>query len=385
MPLAPSSNSMPIPPTAIYSISMPPAPHLLPRCRVSVIRLPTPAVGMIQRLDCFILGPGYFDAGLGRFIGRDPLGYVDGMSLYRGYFASGLVDPSGSSTHIGYVYVFQDGRRAYVGSTINLSNRDFKSHHAIKGYIDGRNANLTVYNVYANDASNPGRALQSAESQIYQQMGGTQDVNNSTLNGQRNLNRQIPMGAEKAVDAKSKYGVKIGRKGFTFQNKKGGLSIVSAMEEFRKGRPISSRRIFQIVKNLGIGAVALYTTFGYDVYQAEAAEIGVKLATFTGLCAQLKRLDNADSLPDVTSFTLHTSVGTYDIRLVEFKGKCYWEASYTEKYRAWHHLWWTVHKRTVFVIKYPEVLKKNTFRQRAGEIAGCPAESRNPKNCCKKK
>jgi len=37
----------------------------------------------------------FFDAELGRFISRDPLGYVDGMSMYRGYFVPGLVDPSG--------------------------------------------------------------------------------------------------------------------------------------------------------------------------------------------------------------------------------------------------------------------------------------------------
>ena len=38
----------------------------------------------------------YYSAELGRFIGRDPLGYVDGMSMYRGYFAVNGVDPSGT-------------------------------------------------------------------------------------------------------------------------------------------------------------------------------------------------------------------------------------------------------------------------------------------------
>ena len=38
----------------------------------------------------------YFDTNLGRFISRDPLGYVDGMGLYNGYFAGGFnLDPSG--------------------------------------------------------------------------------------------------------------------------------------------------------------------------------------------------------------------------------------------------------------------------------------------------
>ncbi len=37
----------------------------------------------------------YYSAELGRFIGRDPLGYVDGMSLYRGYFVPIHTDPLG--------------------------------------------------------------------------------------------------------------------------------------------------------------------------------------------------------------------------------------------------------------------------------------------------
>ena len=37
----------------------------------------------------------WYDPELGRFINRDPLGYVDGMSLYRGYFVPSGVDPTG--------------------------------------------------------------------------------------------------------------------------------------------------------------------------------------------------------------------------------------------------------------------------------------------------
>ena len=37
----------------------------------------------------------YYHAHLGRFISRDPIGFVDGMSQYRGYFVPGSVDPSG--------------------------------------------------------------------------------------------------------------------------------------------------------------------------------------------------------------------------------------------------------------------------------------------------
>jgi RHS repeat-associated protein len=36
-----------------------------------------------------------YDDQLGRFVNRDPLGYVDGMNLYQGYFVPGGVDPWG--------------------------------------------------------------------------------------------------------------------------------------------------------------------------------------------------------------------------------------------------------------------------------------------------
>lgn len=39
----------------------------------------------------------YFDAQLGRFVGRDPLGYVDGASQYMAYFAPSALDPFGES------------------------------------------------------------------------------------------------------------------------------------------------------------------------------------------------------------------------------------------------------------------------------------------------
>ena len=37
----------------------------------------------------------YYDPSLGRFVGRDPIGYADGMNLYRAYFVPGGLDPSG--------------------------------------------------------------------------------------------------------------------------------------------------------------------------------------------------------------------------------------------------------------------------------------------------
>ena len=41
----------------------------------------------------------WYDPATGGFVTRDPLGYVDGMSLYRGYFGVQGVDPSGHRTY----------------------------------------------------------------------------------------------------------------------------------------------------------------------------------------------------------------------------------------------------------------------------------------------
>lgn len=44
----------------------------------------------------------FYSAQLGRFISRDPIGYVDGMSLYRAYFVPRAVDPWGLLTKLGF-------------------------------------------------------------------------------------------------------------------------------------------------------------------------------------------------------------------------------------------------------------------------------------------
>ena len=40
----------------------------------------------------------FYHAELGRFVSRDPVGYVDGINLYRGYFVPGGTDPEGLIT-----------------------------------------------------------------------------------------------------------------------------------------------------------------------------------------------------------------------------------------------------------------------------------------------
>jgi len=42
----------------------------------------------------------WYDPATGGFVSRDPLGYVDGMSLYRGYFGLQAVDPEGTKREV---------------------------------------------------------------------------------------------------------------------------------------------------------------------------------------------------------------------------------------------------------------------------------------------
>jgi len=42
----------------------------------------------------------YYHSSLGRFVTRDPIGYVDGMSLYRAYFVPNYSDPSGEHIYL---------------------------------------------------------------------------------------------------------------------------------------------------------------------------------------------------------------------------------------------------------------------------------------------
>ncbi|NRA51803.1 MAG: RHS repeat-associated core domain-containing protein [Phaeodactylibacter sp.] len=42
----------------------------------------------------------YFDSELGRFVGRDPAEYIDGMSMYSGYFVPLAMDPTGQARYI---------------------------------------------------------------------------------------------------------------------------------------------------------------------------------------------------------------------------------------------------------------------------------------------
>jgi len=62
----------------------------------------------------------YYDASLGQFISRDPLNYVDGMNLYRGYFAVNFVDSFGLNKECGFCFNIKSAKVTSC-SALNIS------------------------------------------------------------------------------------------------------------------------------------------------------------------------------------------------------------------------------------------------------------------------
>ena len=60
-------------------------------------RKPSQSQNVVPKPSLQLIRARYYHAELGRFISRDPIGYVDGMSLYRAYFVPGGADPSGKA------------------------------------------------------------------------------------------------------------------------------------------------------------------------------------------------------------------------------------------------------------------------------------------------
>jgi len=63
----------------------------------------------------------YYDTGLGRFIGRDPAGYVDGKGLYGAYYVPNNTDPTGKMVPITTSFVVKkiSGWRAWLDKNGN--------------------------------------------------------------------------------------------------------------------------------------------------------------------------------------------------------------------------------------------------------------------------
>ena len=72
----------------------------------------------------------WYDPSTGGFISRDPLGYVDGMSLYRGYFGVTFLDPTGT------IEVFFHGHRGMSGPSSDSSGGSSGSSDSGTGSSD---------------------------------------------------------------------------------------------------------------------------------------------------------------------------------------------------------------------------------------------------------
>jgi RHS repeat-associated protein len=66
-------------------------------------------------LNLYHFRASWYDPATGGFISRDPLGYVDGMSLYRGYFGLKGGDPFGELSR--WIDETQEGSKTQAGST----------------------------------------------------------------------------------------------------------------------------------------------------------------------------------------------------------------------------------------------------------------------------
>ncbi len=90
-----------------------------------------------------------YEVGLGRFCGRDPIGYVDGMGLYRAYFVPGASDPLGLWTEIRrntqdpWAYVCSNGGEDSWPSLAVLVNLNSAEYQKWVSNLDGSNVGPT--------------------------------------------------------------------------------------------------------------------------------------------------------------------------------------------------------------------------------------------------
>jgi len=108
----------------------------------------------------------YYSTSLGSFVTKDPLGYVDGLSMYLGYFGGQWVDPSGlagyffdgtgnnrtdpslEDTHVAHLYYAYSGNKKYkngVGTEDDLFWLGSGSGLFAKSRIDEMMSFLEIY------------------------------------------------------------------------------------------------------------------------------------------------------------------------------------------------------------------------------------------------
>ena len=106
---------------------------------------------------------------MGRFISRDPLGYVDGMGLYNGYFAARFaLDPSGASLQLAY-YAIQIGISAFAAYGAYSVVRGTTNFGSLLGHTDPGPLGSTTFKAGAGGESTSKEPCDSGSSttQIY--------------------------------------------------------------------------------------------------------------------------------------------------------------------------------------------------------------------------
>ena len=97
----------------------------------------------------------YYDPNLGEFISRDPLEYVDGMSLYRGYFVPGQLDSNGTQVKTSVKDFWKDNCDCVAGATAgidvdHLGDENIwknRKKDPFKGWNDNANKCFLVSNI----------------------------------------------------------------------------------------------------------------------------------------------------------------------------------------------------------------------------------------------
>jgi hypothetical protein len=82
-----------------------------------------------------VLRARYYDPSTGEFTSPDPLEYVDGMSLYRGYFVGNFVDPSGKDW-LDEIVKCRFYKWVYAGNADMDDDEYMKCLSACQDYVD---------------------------------------------------------------------------------------------------------------------------------------------------------------------------------------------------------------------------------------------------------
>ncbi|MCA9214677.1 MAG: hypothetical protein KDB27_16505, partial [Planctomycetales bacterium] len=118
----------------------------------------------------------YYHAELGRFLGRDPIGYAaTSFNLSEYVFGDpfGSTDPSGlARVVIGTIYIIQNGDKYYVGQSVDWKKRLQSLVHPMKQHMSSGKTRISVYPVEADLGSGfgPRRILGTIEQEMIDEL-----------------------------------------------------------------------------------------------------------------------------------------------------------------------------------------------------------------------